>query len=153
MRQARQVKNVSENAGNAAAEERFAGQLNYRGPSRREAGGGSAEPPGDADSPRGAGNLSSVLDRPLPTQPSMSLTEVTALREPVFPGGSWGPAESGAGAPVAEHPLVGALLRELPPRGSAMPSQQWLDRWFDATRSVLELLYVQESPARPRPSR
>ena len=147
MRQARRVKNVPDNAGNAAAEERFAGQLNYRGP-RREIGGGPGEPSGDGDAPRGAGNLSSVLDRPLPSQPSMSLTEVTALREPVFPPGAWTPAE--AGGTVAEHPLVLALLRELPPRGSAMPTRDWLDRWFEATRSVLDLLYIQEQPVPPR---
>jgi hypothetical protein len=144
MRQARRVKNVPENAGNAATAERFAGQLNYRGPSRREVGGVPAEPAGDAEAPRGTGNLSSVLDRPLPSQPSMSLTEVTALREPVFPPGAWLAAESGVGTPVAEHPLVSALLQELPPRGSAMPSPEWLSRWFDATRSILDLLYIQE---------
>jgi hypothetical protein len=37
---------------------------------------------------------------------------------------------------------------ELPPKGT-VPSQDWLDRWFEATRSILELLYVQ-SASRPR---
>ncbi len=145
MRQARRVKNSPDGTGNAAAGERFAGQLNYRGQSRRELGGVPGEPAGDSEPARGNGNLSSVLDRPLPSQPSMSLTEVTSLSEPVFPAQPW-PAEPVAGAPVAEHPLVSALLRELPPRGSAMPSAEWLDRWFGATRSVLDLLYVQQRP-------
>ena len=39
------------------------------------------------------------------------------------------------------------LLLELPPKGS-MPHQDWLDRWFEAARSILELLYAHESPGR-----
>jgi hypothetical protein len=33
---------------------------------------------------------------------------------------------------------------ELPPKG-VMPSQEWLDRWFEATRSILELIYSQSA--------
>lgn len=150
MRQARRVKNVSDTAGNAAAEDRFAGQLNYRGTARREIGGVPGDQSGDAEAPRGGGNVSSVLDRPLPSQPSMSLTEVTALSEPIYPATGWLGTESSALA-VADHPLLQALLRELPPRGATMPSREWLDRWFEATRSVLDLLYVKEWSA-PEPS-
>jgi hypothetical protein len=31
-----------------------------------------------------------------------------------------------------------------------VPPPGWLDRWFEAARSILELLYVQESPPRTR---
>jgi hypothetical protein len=45
---------------------------------------------------------------------------------------------------MADHPLLRGLLLELPARGT-MPPSDWLDRWFEAARSILELLYVQES--------
>ncbi len=145
------MKNVPDNAGNAAAEERFAGQLNYRGTARREIGGVPGDP-ADGEAPRNGGSVSSVLERPLPTQPSMSLTEVTALTEPVFNQGSWLDMEP-VGEAVADHPLLRGLLMELPAKGSAMPPREWLDRWFEATRSILELLYVQDRAVGPRPRR
>ncbi|WP_018349072.1 hypothetical protein [Longispora albida] len=46
---------------------------------------------------------------------------------------------------LADHPLLRGLLMELPPRGGQPPSVEWLDRWFEATRSILELLYSQGS--------
>ncbi|BFU48064.1 hypothetical protein KRMM14A1004_63010 [Krasilnikovia sp. MM14-A1004] len=45
---------------------------------------------------------------------------------------------------MADHPLLRGLLLELPARGT-MPPSDWLDRWFEAARSILELLYVQEA--------
>jgi hypothetical protein len=45
-----------------------------------------------------------------------------------------------AGKDVVDHPLLRGLLLELPPKGSTM-QVQWLDRWFEAARSILELLY------------
>jgi hypothetical protein len=45
-----------------------------------------------------------------------------------------------AGKGVVDHPLLRGLLLELPPKGSTM-QVQWLDRWFEAARSILELLY------------
>jgi hypothetical protein len=45
---------------------------------------------------------------------------------------------------MADHPLLRGLLLELPERGTLPPSD-WLDRWFEAARSILELLYVQEA--------
>ena len=147
------MKNVPDNPGNAATEDRFAGQLSYRGTSRREIGGVPGDQVVDADAPRNGASVSSVLDRPLPSQPSMSLTEVTALTEPVFtPPDTWLDIET-TGGPVADHPLLRGLLQELPPKGSRMPQREWLDRWFEATRSILELLYVQERSVGPRPRR
>jgi len=53
---------------------------------------------------------------------------------------------TGCGPPpsMADHPLLRGLLLELPARG-AIPAADWLDRWFEAARSILELLYVQEA--------
>jgi hypothetical protein len=45
---------------------------------------------------------------------------------------------------MVDHPLLRGLLLELPPKG-AMPTQDWLDRWFEAARSILELLYAQHA--------
>jgi len=149
------MKNLADSSSNAPSDERFAGQLGYRGSGRREIGGLPGEPI-DHDAPRNGSNLSSVMERPLPTQPSMSLTEVTALTEPVFSPGGWldmEPVEEPPGEPVAEHPLLRGLLMELPVKGSVMPTREWLDRWFEATRSILELLYEQERPLGPRPRR
>lgn len=58
------------------------------------------------------------------------------LHEPVFPPAAW-LEETG----LADHPLLRGLLLELPPKGSA-PSPEWLNRWFEAARAILELLYV-----------
>jgi hypothetical protein len=70
--------------------------------------------------------------------------DVHGLTEPVFPtsgGGAWGDQGSPS---MADHPLLRGLLMELPARGTLPPSE-WLDRWFEAARSILELLYVQEA--------
>ncbi len=48
---------------------------------------------------------------------------------------------------IAEHPLVQGLLIELPERDSALP-EGWLDRWLEAARAVMELLYTRP-PTRP----
>ena len=72
-----------------------------------------------------------------PRLPSLDLEEPA---EPVFSeDNDWlapGPSS------LADHPLLRGLLLELPPKGS-IPPPGWLDRWFEATRSILELLYVQ----------
>ena len=79
--------------------------------------------------------------------PPLSLPSLDAnpLTEPSFPPGAWPaePAES-----LVDHPLLRGLLMELPPKGS-VPPPGWLDRWFEATRAILELLYVQ-GPGRSR---
>jgi hypothetical protein len=139
-RQAISMQNGADNVGNGAPsiEDRFAGQLGYRGTNRREVGGlptatGTAEVP--------ARGSASVLDGPLPSAPSMSLGELDELAEPVYPAGDWMAGPSGS---LADHPLLRGLLLELPAKG-AMPTADWLDRWFEAARSILELLYVQHS--------
>ncbi|RKN14001.1 hypothetical protein D7147_29605 [Micromonospora musae] len=52
------------------------------------------------------------------------------------------------GDSLVDHPLLQGLLLELPPKGS-LPPPGWLDRWFEATRAILELLYMQGA-GRPR---
>jgi hypothetical protein len=79
----------------------------------------------------------SALDR-APKLPSLDLQGLT---EPVFPSSGWPDSSSQS---MADHPLLRGLLLELPARGTLPPSD-WLDRWFEAARSILELLYVQEA--------
>lgn len=67
--------------------------------------------------------------------------DLSDLPEPVFPPAAWLDAPSGT---LADHPLLRGLLLELPPKGT-VPPPGWLDRWFEAARSILELLYVQDS--------
>ncbi|MEV0154108.1 hypothetical protein AB0H57_10255 [Micromonospora sp. NPDC050686] len=76
---------------------------------------------------------------------SLPSLDPNPLTEPSFPPGGW-PLESPDA--LADHPLLRGLLLELPPRGS-VPPPGWLDRWFEATRAILELLYVQGA-GRPR---
>ncbi|MFI6782385.1 hypothetical protein [Micromonospora sp. NPDC050276] len=82
------------------------------------------------------------------TEPPLSLPSLdpNPLIEPSFPPTGW-PMERAES--LADHPLLRGLLMELPPKGT-VPSQDWLDRWFEATRSILELLYVQSASSRPR---
>ncbi|WP_162907913.1 hypothetical protein [Allorhizocola rhizosphaerae] len=42
---------------------------------------------------------------------------------------------------LVDHPLMRGLLMELPPKGS-QPSPEWMNRWFEAARAVLDLIYV-----------
>jgi hypothetical protein len=130
------MQNGVDNAGNGAPaiEDRFAGQRGYRSGSRREKGG-IPTATGTAPAPVG-----SVLDGPVPAS-RMSLGELDELSEPVFPSGDWMDSPSGS---LADHPLLRGLLLELPAKGT-MPTAAWLDRWFEAARSILELLYVQHS--------
>jgi hypothetical protein len=61
-----------------------------------------------------------------------------SFREPVaISADSW---LDSPGKGVADHPLLRGLLLELPPKGATL-QVQWLDRWFEAARSILELLY------------
>jgi hypothetical protein len=81
--------------------------------------------------------------------PSLALE---GLAEPVYPPQGWlehtTPAPAMATmASMADHPLLRGLLLELPPRGS-VPPPGWLDRWFEAARSILELLYQENSRQR-----
>lgn len=80
---------------------------------------------------------------PAPGQagPPLSLPPLdpNPLAEPSLRPAGWPtePPES-----LIDHPLLRGLLLELPPKGS-IPPPGWLDRWFEATRAILELLYVQ----------
>lgn len=42
---------------------------------------------------------------------------------------------------LVDHPMLRGLLMELPPKG-AVPEPEYLDRWFEAARSILDLLYA-----------
>ena len=65
------------------------------------------------------------------------------LTEPVFEPQSWLEVHVEESGSLADHPLLRGLLLELPPKG-AVPPPGWLDRWFEAARCILELLYAQE---------
>ncbi|MEV5630486.1 hypothetical protein [Micromonospora tulbaghiae] len=70
---------------------------------------------------------------------SLPSLDPNPLTEPSFPPSGW-PVEQQES--LVDHPLLRGLLMELPPKGS-VPPPGWLDRWFEATRAILELLYVQ----------
>jgi len=141
--------------GNGTAQDRFSGGVSAYRQTRREAAlaaengetelmsrtGGSGLP---TRSPGRSHSIepTSALDR-APKLPSLDLHGLT---EPVFPSSGWPDSGAGSLSPesMADHPLLRGLLLELPARGTLPPSD-WLDRWFEAARSILELLYVQEA--------
>jgi hypothetical protein len=140
----------SENLGNGSAQDRFSGGVSAYRQGRREAAL-SAEDDSDLVSRVGSSGLptrspgrshsiepTGALDR-APKLPSLDLP---GLGDPVFPSSGW--PDSAASQSMADHPLLRGLLMELPARGTLPPSD-WLDRWFEAARSILELLYVQEA--------
>jgi hypothetical protein len=147
--------------GSAKTEDRFGAPAgNYRSGNRRDSGtaidDGAAKRAGDELGPRnGAASidrLSSALDSASPIASSLTAPKLVEPSLPelglggsVFSSDSW--LESGGGS-LADHPLLRGLLLELPPKGT-MPQQDWLDRWFEAARSILELLYSQEAGSRP----
>lgn len=45
---------------------------------------------------------------------------------------------------LPEQALLRGLLLELPAKGT-FPAPGWLDHWFEAARSVLDLLYQQQA--------
>jgi len=131
-----------DNLGNGSAvTPRFAGQIGgYRG-LRGDALTADAD---DAErAPRTAG-----LDHggELEQSPSLPSLHLDGLTEPVFePPQSWLEVHvEETGAPLADHPMLRGLLLELPPKGTP-PPPGWLDRWFEAARCILELLYAQDS--------
>jgi len=140
--------------GSATAQDRFSGGVSAYRQTRRESMAGDG---GDGDLANRSGASSGLptrspgrshgieptgaLDRAA-TLPSLDLQ---GLSEPVFGSSSSGWSESGSAAQsMADHPLLRGLLMELPSRGM-LPASDWLDRWFEAARSILELLYVQEA--------
>jgi hypothetical protein len=150
----------SENYGNGSAkiDDRFASTLSgYRPAARRDS---SAVLPidgtvgGDELGPRnGSGpaidRINGTFDTSNPIASSLTapklvepeLDELGTLGESVFSAESWLDAPNGS---MVDHPLLRGLLLELPPKGS-MLTQDWLDRWFEAARSILELLYSQHA--------
>ena len=140
---------MNDNVGNGSvtAQNRFSGGVSAYRQSRRD----SAETDGEL--------LGRHDGSPLPTRspgltgPGLESTNILdraaklpaldlQLSEPVFSGGAW--ADATPSTSMADHPLLRGLLLELPARGT-MPPAEWLDRWFEAARSILELLYVQEA--------
>ncbi|WIM96598.1 hypothetical protein ACTOB_000040 [Actinoplanes oblitus] len=134
--------------GSATAQDRFSGGVSAYRQGRRDALSGDHSD-GELLS-RGSSGLptrspgrshsiepTSALDRAAKL-PSLDLQGLT---EPVFTS-SW--TDAPANASMADHPLLRGLLLELPARGT-LPQSDWLDRWFEAARSILELLYVQEA--------
>jgi hypothetical protein len=133
---------------NSANDERFAGQMPYRGVQRRENALGLPEQPSDGNR-NGAvpplediSTMPTMLEPPPVTAPSMSINDLDSLAEPVFPPDGW--LDDSPTGTLADHPLLRGLLLELPPKGT-LPAPGWLDRWFEAARSILELLYVQSA--------
>lgn len=87
-----------------------------------------------------APSAGSVMDVPLPPPHTpVGLGELAELSDGVFPPVSWLDGQSGS---LVDHPLLRGLLMELPPKG-VTPPPDWLNRWFEAARAILELLYVQ----------
>jgi len=84
--------------------------------------------------PTAAGHAKDV--GPALTGPASVPLGFERLSEPVFPPAGW-LEDTG----LVDHPLLRGLLLELPPKGST-PSPEWLNRWFEAARAILELLYV-----------
>jgi hypothetical protein len=143
----------SENLGNgsATAQDRFSGGVSAYRQGRRESGlssdsdgelvsrsGGTSGLPTRSPGRSHSIEPTSALDR-APKLPSLDLP---GLSESVFPSSGW--PDSSSSQSMADHPLLRGLLMELPARGTLPPSE-WLDRWFEAARSILELLYVQEA--------
>ncbi|MCP2326113.1 hypothetical protein HDA40_004620 [Hamadaea flava] len=125
-----------ENAGAAPTPERLMGQLpgfqlSPAGLPASQMNG--TEQPTPTPSRWAANDMPEVDDaRPLDSGAPIGL----GLDEPVYPPPAW-LEETG----LADHPLLRGLLMELPPKGAA-PSPEWLNRWFEAARAILELLYV-----------
>jgi hypothetical protein len=141
--------------GSATAQDRFSGGVSAYRQTRREAAlaaeNGDGELVSRRDSaplptrlPGMSGSLSSQALEPtsaLDRAAKLPSLDLHGLTEPVFSPSGWN--DSGSQS-MADHPLLRGLLMELPARG-AMPASDWLDRWFEAARSILELLYVQEA--------
>ena len=136
--------------GSSTAQDRFSGGVSAYRQTRRDSGLSDGE--GELVSRGSSGLSSSGLPTRTPIEPTSALDraaklpslDLQGLSEPVFPSGGGGWVDSTASLSMADHPLLRGLLLELPARGT-MPPSEWLDRWFEAARSILELLYVQEA--------
>jgi hypothetical protein len=137
----------SENLGNGSAKpERFTGK--YRG-ARRDGGTTMEESSMGTDLGSSDGTAAERVSElpgniaPPDRGPTLPSLDMGGLTEPVFPPAGW-PDVPTSTEPLVDHPLLRGLLLELPPKGS-IPGSLWLDRWFEAARAILELLYVQDS--------
>jgi hypothetical protein len=146
--------------GSATAQDRFSGGVSAYRQTRREAAlaaeNGDGELIGRRDSnplptrsPGMSGSMSQALEptSALDRAAKLPSLDMQGLTEPVFSASSWTDTTStttSSSSSMADHPLLRGLLMELPARGT-MPPSDWLDRWFEAARSILELLYVQEA--------
>ncbi|AGZ38338.1 hypothetical protein [Actinoplanes friuliensis] len=137
--------------GSSTAQDRFSGGVSAYRQTRRDAALAAENGDGELVSRGNSGaGLSSGLPTRTPIEPTSALDraaklpslDLQGLTEPVFPSHGWVDASSSQS--MADHPLLRGLLLELPARGT-MPESGWLDRWFEAARSILELLYVQEA--------
>jgi len=164
--------------GAAKTEDRLAGQLGgYRPRGSRDGRDNHGNLSGNLNGDMGADDLAprngSPLTAPLDlANPIASGLTAPKLAEPAFPAehsfssAAVYPAEpafsgapayptphsldgwlDAAGNSVVDHPLLRGLLLELPPKGASL-SGDWLDRWFEAARSILELLYSFEGGAK-----
>jgi hypothetical protein len=126
--------------GSATTQERYSGPVGGYRAGRRD--GGLSGESGDADlMPRNGGAPNLDADADLDHVRSLPSLDLNGLSEPVYaPPTNW----LDSGGSLADHPLLRGLLLELPPKGS-VPPPGWLDRWFEAARCILELLYLQES--------
>jgi hypothetical protein len=142
--------------GSATAQDRFSGGVSAYRQTRREAALAAEHADGEligrhdssplpTRSPGMSGSVSRELEptSALDRAAKLPSLDMHGLSEPVFPSSSWADSTP-ASQSMADHPLLRGLLLELPARG-AMPASDWLDRWFEAARSILELLYVQEA--------
>ena len=139
----------SEDLGNGSAKpERFTGK--YRGARRDSRTAVEESAAGDdlgspaSTTPDLAPDL--VSTNPSDRGPTLPSLDMGGLTEPVFPPAGW--PDVSTEPPLVDHPLLRGLLMELPPKGT-IPGSVWLDRWFEAARAILELLYVQDA-GRPR---
>ncbi|MBN1170608.1 MAG: hypothetical protein JXA67_00360 [Micromonosporaceae bacterium] len=153
--------------GSSKSEERFPSQLGqYRPGGRREAGRvASNEASADLSPRNGTGMLDprnavlesrkashdargTALDSTAPIASSIMasklgepvMRDLNDLTQPVAAAHceSW---DGHAAGSLVDHPLLRGLLLELPPKG-ALPPPEYLDRWFEAARSILDLLYT-----------
>jgi hypothetical protein len=124
--------------GSATAQDRFSGGVSAYRQGRREAGLSTDD---DNDLISRSGSSSGLPTRSPgrshSIEPTGALDRAAQLPSLELP-------DSGSSQSMADHPLLRGLLMELPVRGTLPPSE-WLDRWFEAARSILELLYVQEA--------
>jgi|1186.fasta_scaffold23547_2 hypothetical protein len=140
--------------GSATAQDRFSGGVSAYRQTRREAALAAEHSDGElisrrdnsslpTRSPGMSGSVSQALEptSALDRAAKLPSLDMHGLTEPVFSPQGW--SDSGSQS-MADHPLLRGLLLELPARGT-MPASDWLDRWFEAARSILELLYVQEA--------